>query len=78
VSYQDNSFIEISMSQEKDLISFVARNSVSAPQGGGPQTVSGIGLENVRKRLSLLYPGRHELTIDEQDSVFCVELKIRT
>lgn len=78
VSYQDNSFIEIYMSQEKDLISFVARNSVSAPQGGGPQTVSGIGLENVRKRLSLLYPGRHELTIDEQDSVFCVELKIRT
>ena len=78
VSYQDNSFIEVSMSQEKDLISFVARNSVSAANTGGPQAVSGIGLENVRKRLALLYPGRHELKIDEQESVFSVELTIKT
>jgi hypothetical protein len=78
VGYQDNSFIEISLSQQKGLISFVARNSVSAATTGGPQAVSGIGLENVRKRLALLYPGRHELTIDELNSVFSVELTIKT
>lgn len=78
VTYQANSFIEISLGQEKDMITFVARNSVSAANTGGPQAASGIGLENVRKRLALLYPGRHELTIDEQDQVFSVVLTIKT
>jgi sensor histidine kinase YesM len=38
---------------------------------------SGIGLENVRKRLNLLFPERHKLTIDNTDAVFRVELVIQ-
>jgi len=78
VSYQGNSFIEISLRQERDLITFIARNSLNAANAGGPQAASGIGLENVSKRLALLYAGRHELKIDERDSVFSVELTIKT
>ncbi len=78
VSYQGNSFIEISLRQERDLITFIARNSLNAANAGGPQAASGIGLENVRKRLALLYAGRHELKIDERDSVFSIELTIKT
>lgn len=78
VSYQVNSFIEISLGQERDQLTFTARNSVSAANTGGPQAASGIGLENVRKRLALLYPDRHELIIDEKDSVFTVRLTIKT
>jgi len=78
VSYQGKSFIEISLGQESDQLIFAARNSVSAASTGGPQAAPGIGLENVRKRLALLYPGRHELTIDEKDSVFTVRLTIKT
>ncbi len=37
---------------------------------------SGIGIQNVRKRLELLYPGRHELNISEEEDVFIVNLKI--
>lgn len=37
---------------------------------------SGIGLENVKKRLSLIYPGRHHLDISDQDGLFSVELQI--
>ncbi|MCR6718869.1 MAG: hypothetical protein NVV59_00960 [Chitinophagaceae bacterium] len=37
---------------------------------------SGIGLENVRKRLELLYPGRHHLTIDDEGEVFILNLKL--
>lgn len=37
---------------------------------------AGIGIENVKKRLELLYPGRHELTITNDDEVFIVSLKI--
>jgi LytS/YehU family sensor histidine kinase len=35
----------------------------------------GIGLENLRKRLSLIFPGMHELLITE-DTAFKVVVKI--
>ena len=37
---------------------------------------SGIGLTNVRKRLDLLYPGRHELVIHDEADIFTVNLTI--
>jgi len=35
---------------------------------------TGIGILNVRKRLSLLYPGKHEMTITDEEDVFIVNL----
>lgn len=37
---------------------------------------SGIGIQNVRKRLELLYPGKHELNITDEEDVFIVNLKV--
>jgi LytS/YehU family sensor histidine kinase len=37
-------------------------------------THKGIGILNVRKRLSLLYPGKHELLITDEEEVFVVNL----
>lgn len=37
----------------------------------------GIGIENVRRRLALLYPGKHELTITDEGDVFIVTLKLQ-
>lgn len=34
----------------------------------------GIGISNVRKRLDLLYAGKHELTITDEEDVFIVNL----
>ncbi len=78
VSYQGKSFIEISLRSEADHITFTVRNSISGANGSAPRVASGIGLENVRKRLALLYPDRHELLIGEQDSVFSIKLAIKT
>ena len=36
----------------------------------------GIGIANVRKRLELLYPGRHELVINEEEEMYIVNLSI--
>ena len=36
----------------------------------------GIGIMNVRKRLELVYPGRHELAIKNEEDVFIVNLSI--
>jgi sensor histidine kinase YesM len=37
---------------------------------------SGIGIANVRKRLELLYTGKHELRISNEAEVFVVDLNI--
>jgi LytS/YehU family sensor histidine kinase len=37
----------------------------------------GIGLDNVKKRLQLLYPSRHQLDISDSNKTFKVELIIR-
>lgn len=37
---------------------------------------NGIGITNVKKRLDILYPNRYELTINNDDEVFIVNLKI--
>ena len=36
----------------------------------------GIGLKNVQKRLTLLYPGKHTMRITNEEDVFIVDLKI--
>ncbi len=36
----------------------------------------GLGLQNIRQRLSLLYPGRHQLIIDNQPNLYKVRLEI--
>lgn len=41
------------------------------------QRSTGIGLKNVQKRLALLYPGKHELTITNEEEIFIVNLKLK-
>jgi len=55
--------------------------SVQNPAGKQPahpllEEPGGIGLPNVRKRLALLYPGQHALTIQPTDNTFTVSLTI--
>lgn len=38
---------------------------------------SGIGLKNVSRRLEILYPGSHELVIDDTNDTFAVHLKLK-
>jgi hypothetical protein len=37
---------------------------------------TGIGIDNVRRRLELLYPGKYELVINNEEEVFIVNLKL--
>jgi sensor histidine kinase YesM len=38
---------------------------------------SGIGIENVRKRLNLLYPGAHELIMQDEGDFYSVSLRLK-
>ncbi|HEX6333735.1 MAG TPA: histidine kinase [Flavisolibacter sp.] len=50
----------------------IANNKGQALQD--PQGSKGVGLENVRRRLELLYPGRHRLNVSEDNDTFTIEL----
>lgn len=77
ISYREKSFIDISMKTDSDRITFLCRNSVADGTTASPdENHSGIGLENVKKRLNLLFPGKHKLQISKTDNEFFVDLRI--
>ncbi len=68
--------VQVLMTIDEEEITFQTSN-VIAPKTEAPPQESGIGLYNVRKRLELLYAGRHQLLIAEEDSRFVVTLSIQ-
>ena len=46
-------------------------------KGKPTKAKQGIGIENLKRRLNLLYPARYQLTITPADDVFTAELKIK-
>jgi len=64
--------IDMSFKCEKNSIYFCIKNShsKSAP------SKTGIGLENIKKRLELLYKNKYDLNIIETDTIFEVQLKL--
>jgi two-component system LytT family sensor kinase len=76
ISYREKSFIDISFLAGNDSLSFRCTNSLIKSRDESDSGHSGIGLENVRKRLTLLFPGKHDLKINKSDTEFEVLLQI--
>jgi two-component system LytT family sensor kinase len=76
ISYAEPSFINIHMSVNKKEIYFWCSNSLITKDKEDVKTASGIGLENVRKRLELLYPNKHHLIINTTEVFYSVALTI--
>lgn len=76
ISYRDHSFIKIRMHIDQKLITFTTVNSIGSSSSENDGQQSGIGLENVKKRLNLLFPGKHKLNIEEDDQQFRVCLQL--
>lgn len=69
-----DAFIILDIKVAENALYFFCKNNykpLPAP------TDSGLGLENVRKRLQLLYPGKHVLDIKQQNGIFEVLLSIQ-
>lgn len=75
VSYRSASYIHISVSTDKDKLTFSCRNSVPHKP---ISKHTGIGLENVKKRLRLIYRQGFELIINRTKDTFSVLLTIPT
>lgn len=74
VSYREPSTIEVALSTDGDSVTFRSRNSVHG--NGGGDSHHGIGLENLRRRLDLLYPEGYVMEIENDGEVFAARLTI--
>ena len=75
ISYNSRSYIHISIevSAEGDRVCYTVSNSKNPSKWN---THGGIGLDNVRKRLDLLFPKRYQLEIEDTAHHYSVELNI--
>jgi hypothetical protein len=71
----DQPWITLSARLEDNVLFIKLLNGKSAGNNV-PAENGGIGLQNVRKRLQLIYPGRHELQVQEEEEVFIINMKV--
>src|SRR4030042_687636 len=64
ISVQEESYVYISLECGENNILFKCENGLPESNNGTIFTSRGIGLENLKKRLSLIYPDRYELEIN--------------
>ena len=67
VSYETPSFVRVSLAVDGDRIIFRCANSRQTP---APHQKGGLGQENVRRRLDLLYGNSYTLHIDQSAGVY--------
>jgi len=77
VSASKESHINIAMTSEERTVLFTIENE-NFPKKTDDKSGSGIGLQNVVKRLELLYPNKHSFNTTVNDNRFLVHLKIET
>ena len=65
--------IDATMKSETLLVKLINGQPAEREEG---KFVEGIGLRNVRQRLNLIYPGRHEFNIVSEEETFVVNCKI--
>lgn len=78
VSHYSNgkqNFIQINIGRENGTFQFSVYNTTEEKQAKALQQ-GGIGLQNVKKRLELLYPGQYSLSVQEKKDWFGVELNL--
>ena len=68
--------INVKLDIEKEFIRLEATNSIPAKKVEIEWEQKGIGLKNVRRRLELIYPNKHDLKIREDELEYHVELTI--
>jgi len=66
--------VKINLQAMPDKIYFTVQNKKNRDE---KDKTAGIGLSNVRRRLELIYPGTHHLTIDDKDEYYTVNLELQ-
>lgn len=77
VSATQYSDISFKMEVFDNEIQFTASNS-NFPKTDADKSGSGMGVENLKKRLTLLYPEKHEFHSFLNDGMYIAEMKLKT
>ncbi len=76
VGLVDKPFIYVTLETTEHGLHFLVKNKKGKEEQIFKDPSSGIGLKNVKRRLELLYPKKHVLTIEEDEVNFSVELNL--
>lgn len=75
VNAEDNSIIKINIdTTETQLHLFVKNNKVFIQRSA--ESESGVGVENTKNRLQMIYPGKHKLQIENTEKEYSVSLTL--
>ncbi len=65
-------FLAVHLKSSSRSLSFKCRNSFES----NPENEPGIGLENLQRRLSLLFPNQHKFSVQKEGGVFTANLEV--
>lgn len=75
LSTNRHSFIHINMTEKDGMLEFICENS-NFQKGESDRSGKGIGLQNMRRRMELLYAGRYEWEMEDKDDIWKVKIRI--
>lgn len=74
IEEEEHAFVDIGIQKKGDLLRCTIENSI--PPENKVSSGSGMGIKNVEHRLQIIYPGKYELKINEQEDVYQVLLTL--
>ncbi|MEJ7677316.1 MAG: GHKL domain-containing protein [Segetibacter sp.] len=72
----ENAEINIEMKAKNNMLQFLVSNQYNPSEQEVKDKTSGIGLQNVKRRLNLLYRDAYTLLICDKDNRFAVSLQL--
>lgn len=73
---KNSGIIRIRISYDGKSLIFTTENQIALREKTDTEENGGLGIQNVEKRLNLIYPDRHSLEYHEKDGRFHLEMKV--
>jgi sensor histidine kinase YesM len=71
-----NTFVHLTIKVEQNKLDFIVENNKGVIDEIDAGEHNGLGLQNIKRQLELLYPGKHHLNIRDQQDRFTVALQL--
>jgi LytS/YehU family sensor histidine kinase len=75
--FKQGGAINIELKEKNKLLQFKVSNYYESTTQQTKDKTSGIGLQNVKRRLNLLYKDQHSLLIENKDNLFTITLQLK-